>query len=87
MKKRGNARRPARGKKSRNRAKRRSIRSASESSGTGLADGSQIAQGEDDQGSLMTPIERIFLEEVGREMKPEERRILLGIRRTRRTST
>ncbi len=35
----------------------------------------------------MTPIERIFLEEVGREMKPEERRILLGIRRTRRTST
>lgn len=29
----------------------------------------------------MTPIERIFIEEIGREMGPEERRILLGVRR------
>ena len=35
----------------------------------------------------MTPIELIFLKEVGREMEPEEREILLGIHRTRRKST
>lgn len=32
----------------------------------------------------MMPIERMFVEEMGREMEPEERRILLGIYRRRR---
>lgn len=48
-----------------------------------------LSVSEDEKGhrnNKMTPIERIFLEEVGREMEPEERQILLGIHGTRRKS-
>src|ERR1700686_5292869 len=45
-----------------------------------------VSEDEEGRRNEMTPMERIFLKEVGREMEPEERQILLGIHGTRRKS-
>jgi hypothetical protein len=47
---------------------------------------SSVSEGEEGHREKMTPIERIFEEEVGREMEPEEREILLGTHAKRRKS-
>ena len=75
MKKRGQTPRQGSGRKS-----------GSASGGASSHDSSQVSEDEEGHREKLTPIERIFQEEVGREMEPEEREILLGIH-SRRTKS
>lgn len=87
MTKRDQTSRQAYGGESSRHAKGQSSRPATEP-GVARSDDS-LSASEDEEchtDNKITPIERIFLQEVGREMEPEERQILLGIHRTRRKS-
>lgn len=72
------------GEDSSSHAKGLSGQPATEPSGTPPDESSPVSQGEEGHHNKMTPMERIFLKEVGREMEPEERQILLGTHITRR---
>ena len=74
------------GGKSSSKTKGASSQGATEPGGSRSDVSSPGSDDEEGRRNKMTPIERIFLEEVGRELEPEERQILLGIHRTRRKS-
>ena len=86
MAKRDQTPRQASGEKSSSETKGLTSRLATESSRARPDDSSSASEGEEGHRNRLTPIERIFLEEVGREMEPEERQILLGIPGKRRKS-
>ncbi len=86
MAKRGQTSRQASGEETSTQTKSRSSQAATDFRGAQLHDGSPVSEDEESHRKKMTPIELIFLKEVGREMEPEEREILLGIHRTRRKS-
>jgi hypothetical protein len=85
MAKRGQTLRQPTGEKSSSQAKGLSSRPGTERAGVWPDNSSPVSE-EEGRRDKMTPIERIFLKEVGREMEPEERQILLGIQKTRRKS-
>jgi hypothetical protein len=86
MTKRDQTPRQASGGASSSHAKGPSSWPATELGGVRPDDSSPVSEDEEGHRNNMTPIERIFLKEVGREMEPEEREILLGIHRPRRKS-
>lgn len=53
--------------------------------GASSDDSSPVSEDEEGHRKKLTPIERIFQQEVGREMEPKEREILLGGRMRRTT--
>jgi hypothetical protein len=86
MAKRDQTPRQASGEKSGSETKGLTSRPAAEPGRARPDDSSSAPEGEEGHCNKLTPIEQIFLEEVGREMEPEERQILLGIPGKRRKS-